>query len=288
MKTGFIGLGAMGRGMARNLHGAGLLEAVWNRTANTAAALAHELTVAVADNAADLAARCDVVVTCVSADEDVLAVVEAMKPGLRPGAVVIDCSTVSAETAQAAARDLGQARARFMDAPVSGGTEGADKGTLTIMAGGAAEDFEYARPVLQAMGARIVHMGPVGAGQSTKAVNQVMCAGINQAVGEAMSFARVLGLPLEQVIEVVGSGAAGNWFVNHRGGNMIAGNYPPGFKVRLHHKDLEICRRMAERRGGQLPLSEDTLRDYERLMDEGHGDEDISSLYRLKAGLFGG
>lgn len=286
MKTGFIGLGAMGRGMARNLYEAGLLKAVWNRTAATSAKFAEQVPVTVAPDVVDLAGRCEAVVLCVSADEDVLWVVETMKNGLQPDTLVIDCSTVSAETAQEAARLVETAGGRFLDAPVSGGTEGAEQGTLSIMVGGGEQDYEHARPIFEAMGRGISHMGPVGSGQSTKAVNQVMVAGINQAVCEAMSFAHALDLPLERVIQVVGSGAAGNWFVNHRGGNMISGQYPPGFKVGLHHKDLEICRSMAERRHGRLPLTDETAQDYERLMDEGHGDEDISSLYRLKADLF--
>ncbi len=286
MKTGFVGLGAMGRGMARNLHAVGLLEGVWNRTRVTADDFAEETPAFVAADAAELAARCDALVLCVSADEDVLTVMEGMKPALRPDALVIDCSTVSAETAQAAAEQASGAGARFLDAPVSGGTEGAEQGSLTIMVGGEEADFRRARPVLDAMGGRVAHMGPVGAGQATKAVNQVMVAGINQAVGEAMAFAKTLNLPLEDVIEVVGSGAAGNWFVNHRGVNMISGEYPPGFKVRLHHKDLNICRRMAERRDGRLPLTDETLSDYESLMEQGWGDDDISALYRLKAALF--
>lgn len=285
-KTGFVGLGAMGWGMAGNLHATGWLEVVWNRTAERADSFAREYPVPVAADPGELAGRCDVIMVCVSADEDVLAVVDALKPGLRAGALVVDCSTVSAETAGEAARRLAAVEARYIDAPVSGGTEGAAQGSLTVMAGGDAGDFERARCALEVVGQRVVHMGPVGAGQSTKAVNQVLCAGINQAVGEAMAFARALDLPLQQVIDVVGSGAAGNWFVNHRGPNMIRGEYPPGFKVELHHKDLEICRRMAERRSGALPLSEATVRDYRRLMQEGHGGEDISALYRLKDELF--
>jgi 3-hydroxyisobutyrate dehydrogenase len=286
MKTGLIGLGAMGYSMARNLSKAGSLTGVWNRTAAITQAFTEETGVPAAADAAALAGRVEALVLCVSADADVLAMIEAIVPALHEGTLVIDCSTVSADTAETAARRLATVGARFLDAPVSGGTEGAAQGRLTIMVGGEAADFERARPVLETMGQRVVHMGPVGAGQSTKAVNQVMCAGINQAVGEAMAFARALDLPLEQVAEVVGSGAAGSWFVNHRSDNMIRGDYPPGFKVALHHKDLNICRLMAERRGGRLPLTEETLSEYERLMGGGHGDEDISALYRLKSTLF--
>ena len=152
LAVGFIGLGAMGRGMARNLHRAGLLHGVWNRTPAPAAELAAELGRLVAADPAQLAAACDVVVLCVSADGDVLDVVDAMAPALRPGAIVIDCSTVSAATAREAARRLATRKVDFLDAPVSGGVEGARDGTLAIMVGGARGAFERAQPVLAAMG----------------------------------------------------------------------------------------------------------------------------------------
>lgn len=282
MKTGFIGLGAMGLSMAKNLAGQGLLATVWNRSAHKAQALAEEVGCEVAVDPAQLARACEAVVICVSADADVKAVIAALQPGLTPGKVVIDCSTVSAETARQSAHRLFEQGVDFLDAPVSGGTEGARLGSLSIMVGGEIHAFERVTPVLKAMGQRIVHLGPVGAGQSAKAVNQVMCAGINQAVTEAMAFATALGLPLEKLIEVIGSGAAGNWFINHRGLSMVDGRYPPGFKLALHHKDLMICQEMARQLGGELPLSAATLNDYETLMAAGHGDEDISALYRLK------
>lgn len=286
MKTGFIGLGAMGQSMARNLARQGLLVAVWNRSATKAKALAGELGCEAAADPAGLARLCEVVVICVSADTDVKTVIAALQPGLAPGKVVIDCSTVSAETARQSSHRLFEQGVDFLDAPVSGGTEGARLGSLSIMVGGEAHAYERVLPVLQAMGQRIVHLGPVGAGQAAKAVNQVMCAGINQAVTEAMAFATALGLPLEKLIEVIGSGAAGNWFINHRGLSMVEGRYAPGFKLALHHKDLMICQDMARQLGGELPLSEATLNDYERLMAAGHGDEDISALYRLKRETF--
>jgi 3-hydroxyisobutyrate dehydrogenase len=287
MKTGFIGLGAMGQSMARNLAKHGLLAGVWNRSAAKARTLAAETGCQVAADPAELARVCEAVVICVSADADVKAMVAVLQPGLSAGQLVIDCSTVSAETARQCAQRLGQQQVDFLDAPVSGGTEGARLGTLSIMVGGEAHAFERALPVLQAIGQRIVHLGPAGSGQAAKAVNQVMAAGINQAVTEAMAFAQALGLPLEKLIEVIGSGAAGNWFVNHRGLSMVEGRYPPGFKLALHHKDLDICLAMAAQLGGELPLSAQTLADYERLMAAGHGDEDISALYRLKREIFG-
>lgn len=286
MKTGFIGLGAMGESMARNLYQAGLLAGVWNRTRQKAESLAAETGCLAADDPADLVRACEAVVLCVSADRDVSQMVEALLPGLRPDVLVIDCSTVSAETARQAAAEIAAAGGHFLDAPISGGTEGAKQGSLTIMVGGEAAAFERAQPALKAMGERIVHMGPVGAGQATKAVNQVMCAGINQAVCESLAFAKALELPLDKVIDVVGSGAAGNWFVNHRGLTMVRGEYPPGFKLVLHQKDLEICQVMAQRAGGSLPLTTATIADYADLITDEHGEEDISALFRLKRELF--
>jgi 3-hydroxyisobutyrate dehydrogenase len=284
--TGFVGLGAMGAGMARNLQRAGLLRAVWNRTHRRATALATELGCTAADSPADLAACCDVVVICVSADADVLGVVDAMAPALRPGSIVIDCSTVSARTAREAAHRLASRQVEFLDAPVSGGVEGAREGTLAVMVGGSEAAFERARPVLAAMGRAIKYFGPSGAGQAAKATNQIMCAGIIQAVAEAMAFAKAEGLPLEDLIDTLGKGAGSSWYFVHRAPNMVRNAYPPGFRVRLHEKDLRICSEMAARHGVQLPVVETTLLHYRRLIDQGHGDEDISTIFRLKEALF--
>jgi len=286
LAIGFIGLGAMGRGMARNLHRAGLLHAVWNRTPERAREFADELHVQHATDPTNLAASCDVVVLCVSADSDVLAMVDEMLPGLKPGTIVIDCSTVSADTAREAARRLAERSVEFLDAPVSGGVEGANKGTLAIMVGGSEAAFERARPVLAAMGSTITRFGASGAGQAAKATNQIMCAGIIQAVAEAMAFAKAEGLPLEALIDTLGKGAGSSWYFVHRAPNMVRNAYPPGFRVRLHEKDLRICREMAARHGVQLPVVEMTLLHYRRLIEQGHGDEDISTLFRIKDAMF--
>ena len=284
--TGFIGLGAMGQGMAANLQKAGLLRCAWNRTRAKVEAFAAAHGIRLTESPEALARDCDLVFTCVSADADLLEVLERIAPALRTGSVLVDCSTVSADTARTAEERLRAAGARFLDAPVSGGVEGARDGTLAMMVGGAAETLESVRPALDAMAARVVHMGPCGAGQATKAVNQIMAAGINQAVTEALAFALNQGLEPEKVIDVIGQGAAGNWFLSHRGPTMSAGRFAPGFKVALHHKDLEICRRMARDRGAVLGVVERTLADYRQLIGQGHGEEDISALFRLKAGLF--
>jgi 3-hydroxyisobutyrate dehydrogenase len=286
MRVGFVGLGAMGLPMARNLHRAGLLTAVWNRTGEKARTLATELSIQAPPTLAQLAASVDVVVSCVSADADVLEVASALAQALAPGALMIDCSTIAADTARRAAELLHRGGAQFLDCPVSGGVEGAREGTLAIMAGGAPEVFERARPVLAAMGRTIALFGPVGSGQAAKATNQIMCAGIIEAVSEAMAFARAQGLPLDKLIDTLGKGAGSSWYFVHRAPNMVRGSYPAGFRVRLHAKDLAICRDMAARLGVALPVVERMLAEYDELIARGHGDEDISATFRLKTELF--
>ena len=222
----------------------------------------------------------------VSADWDVLDVVKSLLPGLHAGSMVLDTSTVISDTAREAAALLKTVGAEFLEAPVSGGIEGARQGTLAMMIGGDAAVIERVSPALDAIAARVAHMGPVGAGQATKAINQVMAAGMNQAVTEALAFAEALDLPLDRVIDVVGSGAAGNWFLQHRGTSMTQGKFDPGFRVALHHKDLAICKQMAEQFDTALPVVEMTLIHYRRLMEAGFGDEDISALFREKQKLF--
>ena len=286
MRVGVIGIGAMGGGMARQLHAAGLLGGVWNRTAATAEALAAELGVPAAADPAALARDCDVLLTCVSRDEDVRAVVAAAKPGLRAGMVVVDASTVAVETAEGLAAELAPLDVAFLDAPVSGGKEGAWNGQLVFMVGGDEAAMERVRPAFEAMGKSVTHMGPVGSGQATKAVNQIMAAGINQAVSEALAFGEASGLDMDRVIEVVSGGAASNWLLRMRGASMVRGSFEPGFKLGLHHKDLTLCRHMLDRMDVALPIVEMTLKHYDRLIAAGHGDDDISALYRDKRELF--
>lgn len=286
LRAGFVGLGAMGLGMARNLHKHGLLSAVWNRTPEKATALAAETGCRAADKLADLSPLCDVIVVCVSADADVLHVIDELLPSIQRNTIVIDCSTVSADTARTAAHRLRNAGAYFLDAPVSGGTEGARDGTLAVMVGGDEQAFERAKPVLQAMGKTVTHFGASGSGQAAKATNQILCAGVIQAVAEAMAFAKSEDLPLDRLIETLGKGAGSSWYFVNRAPNILRDSYPPGFRVKLHEKDLKICRAMAARHGVQLPLIEMTLVHYRRLIEQGHGDEDISTLFRLKDALF--
>ncbi|MEK6807083.1 MAG: NAD(P)-dependent oxidoreductase [Pseudomonadota bacterium] len=286
LRTGFIGLGSMGWHMASHLARKHLLGAEWNRSTDKAKNFTAEFGVRAAENPADVWSDCDTTILCVTADAQVLEMVDALAIPAARGKLVIDTSTVARETAIEAAARLKKVGARFLDAPITGGTEGARNAKLTFMVGGEQKDFTEAAPLFAAMGARHLHMGPHGAGQATKAVNQVMCAGINHAVTEGLAFAEALGLPLEKVIEVTGSGAAGSWFINHRGKTMVEGRYPPGFKLALHHKDLLIVQRMARALGGKLPVTEATLAPYEELMKQGFGEEDISALYRINKKLF--
>jgi len=282
MKVGFIGLGAMGIGIANNLAKAGLLSAIYNRTEKKAKDLSAKLNVPFYTSAEELAKKVDIILLCISADNDVLDIVETITPSIQPNSIVIDMSTVSKETAIRAESILAEKQVSFLDAPVSGGVEGAKSGTLSIMVGGDKIALEKVRFCLEAISSRIVHMGDVGNGQSTKAVNQIMAAGINQAVTEALAFGQAQGLDMDKVIEVVSGGAAGNWFLQHRGTSMTNGIFEPGFKLALHHKDLKICQKMAKQTSTPLNLTDKTVLDYEKLMELGRGDDDISALFQLK------
>jgi len=284
IKVGVIGLGAMGAPMARHLADAGLLSMVWNRTSTKAEALGGETGVVTAAKPAQLAAACNVILTCVSADQDLLDVVGQLLPGAKPGSVVVDASTVSPATARQVATSLIDVGCDFVDAPVSGGVEGAQKGTLSVMVGGDSAIVSRIMPVLEAISASVTHMGPVGYGQATKAVNQVMIAGIAEAVCEALALAEKLNLPSERLLSVVGAGAAGSWFLGHRGQTMLENRFDVGFKLSLLLKDLLICQALAQDLDISMPTVEASIRDYRVLVELGDGDHDISGLIRLKRG----
>lgn len=276
----------MGTGMAHNLHQHGLLACVWNRSAEKARSLANELGCHAAATLTELAGQCEALVICVSADPDLLQVIAQLQPALRPGTLIIDCSTVSAGTARQCAQHAREVHCEFVDAPVSGGVEGARLGTLAIMVGGTDAAFARAQPILYAMGKTVTYFGDSGCGQAAKATNQILCAGAIQAAAEAMAFAKAEGLPLDRLIATLSQGAGASWYFTHRAPNMMNDSYAGGFRVRLHEKDLKICRDMAQQHGAQLPLIEMTLLQYRRLIEQGHGDEDISVLFRLKSALF--
>ena len=283
MKTGVIGLGAMGAYMALNFHKAGSLHRIWNRSQEKADAIGKETGVEIADSPEQLSEECELIITCVSRDEDVLSVIERISATIKAEAIVVDTSTVAADIAKQAADILLKQGAHLLDCPVSGGVEGAKNGTLAMMVGGDEAVLDRARPTLDAIAANIAYIGPTGSGQACKAVNQLMAAGINQAVTEALAFGNVMGLDMDKVVDIVATGAAGNWFLDHRGKTMLADSYAPGFKLALHHKDLGICQTMLENAcGASLPMIEMTLIHYQRLIEQGFGDEDISALFRLK------
>jgi 3-hydroxyisobutyrate dehydrogenase len=286
MQTGFVGLGAMGAHMARSLHRAGLLTGVWNRSTEKAAALAAELRVICFKSLEELAGNCEAIVICVSADDDLRTVIRGLEPGLTPNMIVMDCSTVGSGTAREMYAQLAALGVGFLDCPVSGGVEGARAASLAIMVGGDEGVFSRALPILEKLGKTITHFGPSGAGQAAKATNQIMCAGIIQAVGEAMAFAHAEGLPLDRLIDTLGKGAGSSWYFVNRAPFMAKNSFPAGFRVRLHAKDLRICRDMAAQHGAKLPVVESTLQQYAQLIVQGFGDEDISAIYRLKSALF--
>ncbi|WP_376695600.1 NAD(P)-dependent oxidoreductase [Wenzhouxiangella sp. EGI_FJ10305] len=283
MKTGWIGLGAMGEPMAGHLHDHGHLAAVWNRTGDKARAFAAEHDgVEVPESPGQLAAGVEVICLCVSADDDLREVVSAMRDSLRGGQVVIDHSTVAPVTARELACDLAELGVAFIDAPVTGGVEGAKNGQLAIMAGGEKKDVERVRTVMDSYARVIRHLGPSGAGQSAKAVNQLMVAGIAEAVCESLALMERLDLPRESMLELLGGGAAGNWFLDKRGRTMLADSFETGFDPKLLLKDLKICDHLCREAGFDSAVLAQALGDYQRLVDGGETGRDISALYRIK------
>lgn len=277
-----LGLGTMGGAMAANILGAGLPLTVWNRTPGRATDITA-LGAREAGTPAEAAAAADVVLICVSDTPDVEAVLfgpEGVAEGVRAGALVVDCSTIAPAATRAFAAQLAERGVSMIDAPVSGGSEGAKQGTLTIFVGGEAADLERARPVLEAIGRTITHVGPIGSGQAVKAVNQVILAGAYLGVAEGIVLAMKAGLDVPQVVEALGGGAAQSWVLANRSGRMIENDYPLGFKVALHRKDLGIALELAGELGAELPVAALTAELEERLIAAGHADEDMSALAR--------
>jgi len=282
-RVGFLGLGTMGAAMAANLARAGFAVTAWNRTPGRAPELT-ELGVTRVDTPAAVAASSNVIVVCVSDTPDVEAVLfgpDGVAAGTRVGQLVIDCSTISPSATRDFAGRLASAGVELVDAPVSGGSEGAQKGTLTIFCGGEAAAVQRATPILAAMGKTITHVGPSGSGQAVKAVNQVILAGTYIGVAEGIVLGLKAGLDVEQVVAALGGGAAQSWVLANRSGRMIANDYPLGFKVALHRKDLAIALELAREMGADLPGAE-LAADFETdLVAAGHADEDMSALARV-------
>lgn len=288
-KVGFAGLGTMGSAMAANLARAGFPLTVWNRTPGRAEEL-KSLGATEAASPRELARASELVVTCVTDSPQMAEVVfgaDGLAEGLAAGSVLIDCSTISpASTRELGGRlrDLGVA---MLDAPVSGGSEGAVAGTLTIMVGGDPADLERASDVLHAMGRTITHIGPLGSGQVAKAVNQVILCGTYLGVAEGVVLAMKAGLDPERVVGALAGGAAGSWILQNRSGRMIDDVYPLGFKLALHRKDMAIALELARSAGAVLPVAALAATLEDGLIAKGYGDDDNSALARAVRDLSG-
>lgn len=281
-RVGFVGLGTMGSFMATNLVNAGLAVTVWNRTSSRADALVA-LGATQAASPAELARNCDVVVTCLTDSpqvEEVLFGPDGLAEGLASGSLIIDCSTLSPLRAQEFAERLEAQGVSMLDAPVSGGSEGAKNATLTIMVGGSEADLERASGVLGAMGRSVNHLGPVGSGQWAKAINQIILCGTYLGVAEGVTLGLKAGLDVERVLSALKGGAAGSWVLENRSGRMIDDDYPLGFKIALHRKDLAIGLELAQSVGAVLPVTAMAASFEDELIAEGHGDDDNSALAR--------
>lgn len=283
MHVAFIGLGVMGYPMAGHLQRAGHRVTVYNRTAARAARWQEEYGGTTAATPAQAAEHCDIVFLCVGNDRDLEAVTldeGGVLGTLAAGSVLVDHTTASADMARRLDDACRERGAHFIDAPVSGGQQGAENGVLTVMCGGEPEVFARVQPVIASYARTINLMGPVGAGQLTKMVNQICVAGVLQGLAEGMHFAQRAGLDLQKVIDAIAPGAAGSWQMSNRHGTMIAGEYDHGFAVDWMRKDLDIVLAEAARNGAQLPLTAQVNEFYREVQDMGGGRWDTSSLLR--------
>ena len=282
--TAFIGLGVMGYPMAGHLAQAGYPVTVYNRTRAKAKAWTDEHGGTQAATPAEAAAEADMTFVCVGNDDDLGAVVlgdDGALSAMRPGAILIDHTTASAEVARDIDKAARAAGVDFLDAPVSGGQAGAEGGTLTVMAGGGEGAFERAKPVIGAYARAVTLMGPAGCGQLTKMVNQICVAGVVQGVAEGLNFAVRAGLDANLALDVISKGAAASWQMDNRGETMLDDAFDFGFAVDWMVKDLGICLAEAENNGARLPVTEIIRSYYTRLQERGGGRWDTSSLIRL-------
>jgi 3-hydroxyisobutyrate dehydrogenase len=282
MKIGFAGIGIMGGGMAANLVQAGHDVTVWNRTRSRTTEL-EAAGAAVADTPAQLAGTCDITMVCVSDTPDVEAVTlgkDGLIEGLGSGKLVVDHSTISASATKRLAAAVRDAGADWVDAPVSGGSEGAVKGTLSIMAGGTSENVERAHQYMEAYGSTITHVGPTGAGQMVKLVNQVLVVINALAVSEALLLAEAGGLDLDATIEAVKGGAAGSWMLANRGPQIIERDWRPGFSIDLQQKDVRLILEAADELAVPLPATGLIFQMYRALQRRGLGREGNHALVK--------
>ncbi len=283
MKVAFIGMGTMGASMAINILKKGHALTVYNRTKGKEAVVV-KAGAERADSPKEAAAKAEVIIVCVSDTPDVEEVILGENGGIQgaqSGSLVVDMSTISPKATRKMAKNLESRGVKMIDAPVSGGSEGAVNGTLAIMIGGDQEDVEKARPVLETMGKTITHVGPIGAGQITKAINQTIIAGVYLSVAEGVALGIKAGLDMKKVVHAIGGGAAASWVLTNRAGNMIANDYPLGFRVKLHQKDLRIALEAARELGVVLPLAALVDQIENGLIGRGFGDEDVSAMARM-------
>jgi 2-hydroxy-3-oxopropionate reductase len=280
---GFIGLGIMGKPMARNLMKAGYQLVVFNRTPASMQELASE-GAAPADSPQALAARCNMIITMLPDSPQVQEVMlgeRGVFAGAKAGTLVIDMSTISPVVTQELAKTAQAHGVRMLDAPVSGGDVGAQQGTLSIMVGGSAEDFEQAKPLFEVLGKTIVHVGGNGAGQVVKACNQIVVALTIEAVSEALVLGSKAGVDPAVIIQVLSGGLAANRVMELRRSNFLQHNFRPGFKIALHHKDLGIALAAGREYGVPLPVTAIVDQMLQALKQEGRGDQDHSALLTL-------
>jgi 3-hydroxyisobutyrate dehydrogenase len=287
--VGFLGLGIMGSGMAANLLDAGHEVVVWNRTPERMDPLI-ERGAGRGASPADVAARCDIVLICVSDTPDVEAVVagdDGAIASVRGASLIVDHSTISPQATVRMAALVAGRGGGWLDAPVSGGSEGAQQGTLSIMVGGTAQDLERARPYLEAYGTTITHVGPVGAGQQVKIVNQILVVVNQLAASEALLFAEQAGLDLATTLDAVKDGAAGSWMLANRGPQMIVRDWRPGFSIDLQLKDLRLALEAADELGVPLPGTALVFQLYRALQERGLGAEGNHALVKALEELSG-
>lgn len=283
MKVGFIGLGIMGRPMALNLIKASFKLTVFNRTRAKTEPLAAA-GAAVADSPAEVARASDVVITIVSDTPDVESVLfgsDGLFHGAGSGKVLIDMSTISPEATIDFAGRLAEKECEMLDAPVSGGEKGAIEGTLSIMVGGKREVFERCLPLFNAMGKTIAYTGQSGNGQKTKLVNQIICATNIVSMVEGLRFARLAGLDMETTLKLVSSGAAASWMLSNLAPRILAGDFAPGFMIKLQQKDLRLVRETIQKTGATLPGTELAYELFSEAVAEGLGEQGTQGLINL-------
>ncbi len=282
-KVAFLGLGVMGFPMAGHLALAGHQVTVYNRSAAKRAAWTEEFKGTAAATPREAVADCDFVFCCVGNDDDLRSVVlgeQGAFAGMKKGAIFVDHTTASANVARELSAQARQQGLQFIDAPVSGGQAGAQNGMLTVMCGGDAAAFEAAKPVAMAFSRAFTLLGASGAGQLAKMVNQVAIAGLVQGLSEAISFGTKAGLDMEQVLEVIGKGAAQSWQMDNRGKTMIADQFEFGFAVDWMRKDLGLVLEEAKRNGARLPVTALVDQFYADIQAMGGNRWDTSSLIR--------